>query len=305
MKTALITGVAGFLGRYAAREFQRDGWRVVGLDDVPPENAPRGVEFQRMHLPAPELATLLANTTPDVCIHAAGRASVAFSLSEPAADFRDGVMLTFELLDALRRHAPRCRFILLSSAAVYGNPATLPILETHATQPLSPYGWHKRQSELVVEEFARIYAQPALAVRIFSAYGPGLRRQVVWDICERTLATGRLTLRGTGEESRDFIHGADVARALVLLAERAPAEGEIYNLAAGRETTIRELATSLLSHLGSTSQPEFDGQATPGDPRNWRADITRLARLGYVPATTLEDGLRSVAAWCLAEMATR
>ena len=64
MKTVLITGVAGFLGRYAAREFLGDGWRVVGIDDVPPENAPRGVEFQRMHLPTSELATLLSNTTP-------------------------------------------------------------------------------------------------------------------------------------------------------------------------------------------------------------------------------------------------
>jgi UDP-glucose 4-epimerase len=305
MKTALITGLAGFLGRYAAREFLRDGWRVVGLDDVPPENAPHGVEFHRMHLPAPEFAALLASAAPEVCIHAAGRASVAFSLSEPALDFRVGVVLTFELLDALRRHAPRCRFILLSSAAVYGNPTTLPVAETHPVQPLSPYGWHKRQSELVIEEFARIYAQPGLAVRIFSAYGPGLRRQVVWDICERALTTGRLTLHGTGEESRDFIHATDVARALVLLATNAPAEGEIYNLATGRETTIRELTTTLLTSLACASQPQFDGQSTPGDPRNWCADITRLAELGFAPEITLEDGLRSVAAWCLAEMTAR
>ena len=305
MKTVLITGVAGFLGRYAAREFLRSGWRVVGLDDVPPENAPRDIEFHRMHLPDAALGALLASAQPDVCIHAAGRASVAFSMSEPAADFRDGVVLTFELLDALRRHAPRCRFILLSSAAVYGNPETLPIAETHATQPLSPYGYHKRQCELVVEEFARIYAQPALAVRIFSAYGPGLRRQVVWDICERTLTTGRLTLRGTGDESRDFIHAADVARALVLLATCAPAEGEIYNVATGRETTIRELATTLLTRLGFTNAPEFDAQSTPGDPRNWRADIARLAALGFAPDTSLDEGLRGMAAWCLAELAPR
>ena len=113
------------------------------------------------------------------------------------------------------------------------------------------------------------------------------------------------SLRGTGDESRDFIHAADVARALVLLATRAPAEGEIYNVATGRETTIRELTTTLLLRLGFTSTPEFDGQSTPGDPRNWRADISRLTALGFTPATTLEDGLRSVAAWCLAELATR
>jgi UDP-glucose 4-epimerase len=304
-RTAMITGVAGFLGRFAAREFLRSGWRVVGVDDVSSENAPRNIVFHRMHLPDPAFTALLASESPEVCVHAAGRASVALSLAEPAADFRDGVVLTFELLDALRRQAPRCRFILLSSAAVYGNPATLPVTESDTILPLSPYGWHKRQCELAVEEFALVYALPTLAVRIFSAYGPGLRRQVVWDICERALTTGQLPLHGTGEESRDFIHASDVARALVLLATQAPAQGEVYNLATGRETTIRQLATTLLAQLNLPITPVFDGRSTPGDPRNWRADVTRLQALGFAPETTLEDGLRSVAAWSLAELAAR
>jgi UDP-glucose 4-epimerase len=305
MRTALITGVAGFLGRYIAREFYREGWRVIGVDDVPPENAPRDIEFHRLHLPDPALATLLAGNPPDACIHAAGRASVAHSITEPAADFRDGVVLTFELLDALRRTAPRCRFVLLSSAAVYGNPASLPILESHPVQPLSPYGFHKRQCELLVEEFARVYSQPALAVRVFSAYGPGLRRQVVWEICERVLTTGRLQLRGTGDESRDFIHAADVARAVALLVERAPAQGEIFNVATGREVTIRELATTLLARLNPKVAPEFDGETSPGDPRNWRADISRARAIGFAPEIPIEEGLRAEAAWCLAELAQR
>lgn len=302
-RTVLITGVAGFLGRYIAREFLRAGWRVLGLDDVAPENAPHGIEFIRMRLPDGALDALLASAEPSVCIHAAGRASVAMSLQDPAADFRDGVVLTFSLLDALRRYAPLCRFVLLSSAAVYGNPTTLPVLETHHVAPLSPYGWHKRQCELLLKEFHRVYALPSLAVRIFSAYGPGLRRQVVWDICERALTTGKLVLRGTGAESRDFIHAADVARALVHLVEHAPAEAEIYNVASGIETTIRELAAALIAHLGLTLVPEFDGQQTPGDPRNWRADISRLQALGFIPVTPLDDGLRDVVAWSSAELA--
>jgi UDP-glucose 4-epimerase len=300
-RTVLIVGVAGFLGRYAAREFTRAGWRVLGIDDVPPENAPPEIVYSRLHLPAPGFEELLATDPTKACIHAAGRASVPLSLADPAADFHDGVVLTFSLLDALRRCAPACRFVLLSSAAVYGNPPSLPVEESHPIAPLSPYGYHKRQCELLVEEFARLYALPALAVRIFSAYGPGLRRQVVWDICVRALDTGRLKLRGAGDESRDFIHAADVARALIRLVERAPAQGEIYNLASGRETTIRELAGILLAHLGLAITPEFDGNSPPGDPRNWRADIGRLEMFDFKPVIPLEDGLRAVANWTLAE----
>ncbi|MEO8350667.1 MAG: NAD-dependent epimerase/dehydratase family protein [Chthoniobacteraceae bacterium] len=301
-RTVLITGVAGFLGRYLAREFASAGWEVVGLDDAPPENAPSDLSYHRMRLPDSRFDELLATANPDVCVHAAGRASVALSMEDPAADFRDGVVLAFALLDAIRRRAPGCRFILLSSAAVYGNPSSLPISESHPVAPLSPYGFHKRQCELLIEEFARVYAVPALAVRIFSAYGPGLRRQVVWDIFARTLTKGRLSLHGTGAESRDFIHAADVARGLVLLAEKAPAQGEIYNLATGRETTINELARLLLPILGANLEPEFDGCSTPGDPVNWRADVTPLTNLGFAPAVSLEDGLRGVAAWCAAEL---
>lgn len=304
-KTVLITGAAGFLGRYAVRQFARDGWRVIGLDDVPPENAPlgAGITFQRIKLPDPGLAQLLREASPDACVHCAGRASVGLSMDDPAADFRDNTVLTFELLEALRRHAPRCRFVMLSSAAVYGNPVSLPVSETHKPAPLSPYGYHKLQCELLCEEFARLFALPATSVRIFSAYGPGLRRQVVWDICERVLTTGALSLHGTGEESRDFIHATDIARALVRLAEMAPCQGEIYNLASGEEVTIAGLARAAVTALDATMvEPVFDGAATPGNPLNWRADIGRLRALGFAPSVSLEQGLRGVAAWSRAEL---
>lgn len=303
MKTVLITGVAGFLGRYVARHFVREGWRVLGIDDVPPENVQlTAVAFHRLQLPSTALPEILRATAPDVCVHCAGRASVPLSMAEPKPDFEANAVLTFELLDALRLHAPRCRLLFLSSAAVYGDPAALPVTEDQPVAPLSPYGYHKRQAELLCEEFSRIYGLPTAVVRIFSAYGPGLRRQVLWDICSRALMTGHLSLGGTGEESRDFIHAGDVAAGLRVLAERAAAEGEIYNLASGTETTIRELATLLLRALGSEITPQFDGQRRAGDPLHWRADISRLQALGFQPQIIRERGMAATAQWCAAEL---
>lgn len=304
-RTVLVTGVAGFLGRAVAREFARGGWHVLGVDDSAPENAslPAGASYHRARLPHESLAGLVREYFPQACVHCAGRASVPLSLQDPAADFSGNTALTFELLDTLRQHASRCRFLFLSSAAVYGNPATLPISEAHSTAPLSPYGYHKLQSELLCEEFARIYGVPTASVRIFSAYGPGLRRQVIWDICAKLLnGGGKLELYGTGRESRDFIHSADVAKALLLLAEAAPCEGERYNLASGQEVTIAELFDRLATALNQQARPVFGGQVRPGDPLNWRADISRLQALGFQPSMSLEQGLRGVAAWASAEL---
>jgi UDP-glucose 4-epimerase len=303
-QTVLVTGVSGFLGRYVARHFARQAWKVVGVDEWAHENVQfPGMAYHRIRLPSPEFAALLRACAPAVCVHCAGRASVGLSMDDPAADFQGNAVLTFELLEAVRRVAADCRFLLLSSAAVYGNPAALPVRETDPVQPLSPYGYHKRQAELLCEESARIYGLRTASVRIFSAYGPGLRRQVIWDVCEKVLTTGQLSLRGTGGESRDFIHAADIARALHLLATAAPCEGEIYNLASGREVTIAALAASLLEALGSAVAPEFDGQQTPGDPLHWRADIAKIQALGFAPSISFAEGIQAVATWCAAELA--
>lgn len=302
-QTVLVTGVAGFLGRYVARHFAKQGWRVVGFDEVPPENVRiADVEYIRSQLPGTHFEETLQTLAPDVCVHCAGRASVGLSMEAPAADYQGNTLLVFGLLDALRRSAPRCRFLLLSSAAVYGNPTSLPVTEQHAVKPLSPYGYHKRQAELLCEEFSHIYGLPTACARIFSAYGPGLRRQVVWDICEKVLSTGQLALKGTGTESRDFIHAADIAQGLYLLATKGECTGEIYNLASGREVTIAGLAEILIDSLKSQVRPVFDGQTSPGDPLHWRADIGKIAALGFSPSTPLEQGLQTVATWCAAEL---
>lgn len=169
MKTALLTGAAGFLGKHIGRHFCQLGWKVAGVDILPPGSVQLAseVRYFQSALPSPAFEQMLRDLAPDVCIHCAGRASVPMSMSDPAADYRDNAVLTFELLDAIRRHAPRCRFVLLSSAAVYGNPSKLPVSENTHVAPLSPYGFHKRQAELICQEFSRIYEVPAISTRIF------------------------------------------------------------------------------------------------------------------------------------------
>jgi UDP-glucose 4-epimerase len=304
LKTVLITGVTGFIGRYIAREFAQAGWSVVGLGTRPPENAPTQylLGYYQLTLPSPDLAILIEQLQPQVCIHCAARASVPLSVSEPKADFTDGVVVTFNLLDALRLHAPQCRVIYLSSAAVYGNPKTLPVNESHSLNPISPYGYHKLICEQLCREFFQVYGLLTATVRIFSAYGPGLRRQVIWDICHKALTNPVLNLQGTGNESRDFIHSRDIAKALYLLTEKAPCHADVYNLASGTETSIKELVNLILEQLKLDIPVHFEGTIPIGNPLNWKADINCLKKLGFLPEVTLDRGISVYTQWCRAEL---
>lgn len=290
MKTIVVLGGGGFLGGCIERHFGSEGWRVIAVG-----HAAAGAQADVRHvwnLPHPEFAHLLAIEQPDLVVNAAGRASVPASMVEPLADFEGSTLLTFRVLDDMRRRSPQAAFIQISSAAVYGNPVSLPTSEQAAIAPISPYGWHKRLSELIVQEHATQFGMRTASLRLFSTYGPGLRRQVVWDLAQRALAEPgeALVLHGCPEDSRDFVHGTDLALAVetVLAGELA---GEAYNVAAGVETPIRDVASIVLTALGRPSRIEFDERRRPGNPARWHADISKIARLGFRPQVAFENGV--------------
>lgn len=301
----IITGSAGFLGQYLSRHYFEQGWNVVGIDSLSLENVSKEYlsSYYQIKLPAPELNSILKSHRFDLCVHCAGSASINMSIEDPYADFCLSTVITFELLNAIRLYAPDCRFVYLSSAAVYGNPDSLPIKEREAILcPVSPYGFHKLQSEQICAEFASIYDIPTASARIFSAYGPGLRRQVVWDIIQKAVTKSHITLQGTGLESRDFIHASDIAKAIGLIGRNALMEGEVYNVANGIEVTIKELAEMIVSKLPSQVTIDFDGKVPKGVPHNWRSDNSKIQRLGFETDISLSEGLGQVVKWALEEL---
>ncbi len=283
---ALVTGANGFLGGYIADALAGAGHEVAraGRPEV--------------EVPSPELARLVRERPPGLVVHCAGPASVAGSMEDPHRDFEGSVVVLSDLLELLRALPDPPRTLLLSSAAVYGEPRSLPIGEDAEPAPLSPYGFHRLACEVIAHEYHEIYGLPTAAMRIFSAYGEGLRRQILWDVCRRLLDEGEAELFGTGEESRDFVHASDVARAALAIADGGAFEGEHYNVASGRETTVAELAGLLARTLGlDPGVITFSGKRRAGDPANWRADIARVAALGFEPRVPIEDGATAYARW--------
>lgn len=303
-KMVLVTGVAGFLGSYVSKYYHDHGWFVVGIDssNANKVSAQNVSKYQEIHLPDRSLDDILKAYNFDLCIHCAGRALVNLSVDNPGADFQSNTVVTFDLLNAIRLYSPSCRVVLLSSAAVYGNPKSLPITEKADSKPLSPYGFHKLQCELICEEFSSIYGLQTASARIFSAYGPGLKRQVIWDIFYKALTEPVVKLQGTGDESRDFIHAEDIANAISYIANYASMEGELYNVASSSEVSINTLAELIVSNLTFNGSIEFNGVVPVGVPLNWRSDISKLVNLGFKPTIPLEKGIETFKEWAVSEI---
>ena len=298
-KKVLVTGVAGFIGGHFAEYYIMRGYNVIGVDNKPKDmiSTKKLFEYKQLTLPNDQLHSLIQKYTPDICIHCAGSSSVVFSVENPYKDFNSSVLIAFHLLDGLRKFSPECKTIYPSSAAVYGNPISLPISENHPLKPISPYGYHKILCEAICNEFSQLYNLNIYILRIFSAYGPGLRKQILWDIFNKSKKENRLVLYGTGKETRDFIYIDDIVNAADMILNSSGNNYDIYNIASGQETSIRELAELIAQELNSNIPIEFNGLTKKGDPKNWRADVSKLKKLGFEPRTELREGILKVKKW--------
>ncbi len=277
---------------------------MIGLDAANVEQAPGAnlCSYEQLALPSPRFGEILRERRPDLVIHCAGRTSVPLSVREPYMDYQSGPALTVSLLEAIRLEAPATKFIFLSSAAVYGCPIRLPISEMTELAPISPYGYHKWQCELLCREYQQSFQIPTCSVRIFSAYGPGLRRQVIWDLCAQAITQGRISAQGSGSESRDFIHVMDIVSAVRCISEKAPLCGEVYNVASGEETSVRSIAELIVAALDETIPIDFSGTVPAGTPLNWRADIAKIKKMGFSPGVQIKKGISQFVRWAEAEL---
>jgi UDP-glucose 4-epimerase len=289
-KTVVVTGANGFVGSAISRQAMREGWTVVGVV----RRAPAAGGARVCDYSVEALRALLVEVDPALVVHAAGAASVAASVENPDADFHASVALTQRVLEGVRRSGRRPLLVYASSAAVYGNPASLPVGEDAPLRPISPYGFHKMMCERLIEEYAAWYGQPGLSLRAFSLLGEAQRRLLIWDVFQKARA-GDVTLAGTGEESRDYLYIDDYARLMLAAARRHPGGFEVLNGASGRSVTVREVAQRILELTRSTGALAFNGQVRPGDPKEWRADVSRLAeRVGPLELASFEKRLAQI-----------
>lgn len=301
---AWITGANGFIGRYLIGELAGAGDAVHGLGHGAfAESDRRRLGLQTWingEVDAANLNALAAmHGRPAKIFHLAGGSSVGLSIELPLEDFSRTVASTARLLEWLRNSAPDCLLVVASSAAVYGADHAGPIVEDAALAPMAPYGHHKLMMEQLCKSYARSYGICSVIVRLFSVYGPNLRKQLLWDACARLSQGGpTLGLGGTGDETRDWTDVRDVVRLLATLSMLPRDERyRVINGGTGRGTRVADIAQMLVRHFGAKTSVTYSGIARAGDPYSLVADDSALRRIGFEWRIPLERGIMDYVTW--------
>jgi UDP-glucose 4-epimerase len=294
----LVTGAHGFLGRYVSKEFAKRGHEVTGIG----HGIWSSEYWTRWGLTAWNGCDIteksLSNFVhdPDIVIHCAGGSSVEYSISHTKDDFKRTTLTTLSLLEFLKTNYRDAIFVYPSSMAVYGNKKSLPVNESFSLQPISPYGTHKKMAEEHIQSYSQFYGIKSAIVRFPSLYGPGLRKQLLWDACIK-IQDDNLKFYGTGEEIRDWLHVTDAARLIYALTLKMSDETQIVNGGTGIGTTVADTIRMISTSMGEKRLPQFSQVPKEGDPLGYIADITKAKLLGWEPKISIEEGIREYVQW--------
>jgi len=312
MKTALVTGGAGFIGSHMTDQLLHDGYTVVVFDNLitgDKKYLPKKAIFikgdvRRIH----DVESVFDKYRPNVVFHIAGQASTIVSFDNPTYDMNVNLHGTIHVIQsAIAHHTPR--FLYASSMTVYGHPNTLPIIESTQCSPISYYGISKYAAERFVHATAErkdlSFPFYATSFRMFNVYGP---RQSLTNPYQGVMAifignilrNEPITIFGDGKQARDFIFIDDVVRAWISSIDNKKIYNQVSNLGTGKMININSLVSHLLVAFGKNpnTYPIHYKDARQGDQRFMEADMKQTKKnLSFTPQVSIENGLAQTIAW--------
>jgi len=308
MSTALVTGIAGFIGSSIARSLLAEGAKVRGLDNLSTGNLGNieeirsQIDFRHADV-LDEHALAAACQGVDYVFHEAAIPSVPKSVADPIGTNGPNLTGTLNVLEASRKTGVK-RVLYAASSAAYGGDPTLPKTEAMLPSPLSPYAVQKLAGEHYLASYARVFGLETVALRYFNVFGP---RQdpssqysgVLARFISLMLAGETPTIFGDGTTSRDFVYIDNVVSAN-LLAAKAPSvnvSGKVFNVATGRHTTLLE-AYEEVKRITGYSGGINHAPEREGDIKHSLADISLAQQaFGYKVIADLAYGLEQTIAW--------
>jgi UDP-glucose 4-epimerase len=298
----LVSGGAGFIGSHVTDVFLDAGHEVWALDDLSSgrrDNLRPEVRLVVADIRSPEAARLIESERFEVLCHLAAQMDVRRSVADPGFDAGVNIGGFLNLLEAARKAGVRKVVFSSTGGAIYGEQDVYPAPESHPTRPVSPYGVSKAAGELYLGYYRAQYGLASVALRYANVYGPRQNPHgeagVVAIFSERLLRGETCTIYGTGQQTRDFVYGPDVARANLLAAQR-DVEGSI-NIGTGLETDVNRLH-ALLARAVGTDRPPHHAPAKPGEQMRSSVDPSRAREiLGWRPGVGLEEGIQRTVGW--------
>ena len=322
----LITGVAGFIGSNLLEALLQLNQKVVGLDNFFTGHQHNLDEVQSLVTPAQwqnfsfmqaDICNLAscqkACNGVDYVLHQAALGSVPRSVEDPIASNASNVTGFLNMLVAARDSKVK-RLVYAASSSTYGDHPGLPKVEEHIGKPLSPYAVTKYVNELYADVFTKTYSFESVGLRYFNVFGPrqdpqGAYAAVIPKWIASMIKGESVYINGDGETSRDFCYIANVVQANLLAASTPNSEAvnQVYNIAVGERTTLKDLYAQLRQNLSSSIPQLKDAQAVyrefrAGDVRHSLASIDKARdRLGFVPSHNIGQGLRLAMPWYLTQ----
>jgi UDP-glucose 4-epimerase len=303
-----ITGAHGFIGRHLARSLANSGRTVCGIGHGAWEKSEAGragvSHWINGEIVASNLSELrTASGKPAAVVHLAGGSSVGVAISQPREDFARTVYTTVELLEWIRQHSLGTAVIVASSAAVYGDGHAGRIAETATPNPYSPYGHHKLIMEYLCRSYGASYGVKCAVARLFSVYGQGLKKQLLWDLCSSlNRDPTKVELGGSGRELRDWTEVRDVVRILARMMPMATSSVPVLNVGMGTAVSVQIIAQLVIDAWGKEvggpgTVLNFNGRSRPGDPFSLIADTSLQVQAGLDCSIVLADGIADYVAW--------
>jgi UDP-glucose 4-epimerase len=302
-RRVLVTGGAGFVGGAVVRRLVAQGARVTVLDDLFTgrlETLPTTVQFVEGSVTDMPLVRELVGDA-SVVFHMAARNIIA-STRNPRDDFETNIGGTLNVLMAARETRPD-RVVYTSSTSVYGNPRSIPINEDDPLVLLSPYAVSKLGGENYCHAFYESYGLPVAVVRYSNVFGEGQRPDnpycgVVSKFFAAVMAGEPVAIHGDGEQTRDFTYVDDAVEATLLAAIHPRAEGEVFNVGTGIETSVSALAVRIGEALDRPVEIRHVDRRDIDNIRRRVVNIEKIRRmLRWAPQITLRRGLGQTADW--------
>lgn len=329
MRTALVTGAAGFIGFHLAQRLLQEGWKVVGLDNLNDyydpglkqrrlqqlEKLNADFTFYRQNL-EDELALnqLFFQYDFERVIHLAAQAGVRYSLQNPQAYIQSNLVGTANVLEACR-HAQTPHLLYASSSSVYGLNIKVPFSETDRTDaPISLYAATKKANEHMAFTYSHLYGIPTTGLRFFTVYGPwGRPDMAYWTFTEKILKGEPIPVFNHGKLKRDFTYIEDIIEGIHGLIDHIPtpqpgleskANGPwmVYNLGNNQPVELMTFIQAIENALGKKAVIDYQPMQ-PGDVEQTYADIEQVNKaIGWLPSVNIERGLQKFADWFLKEI---
>ena len=296
----LITGATGFIGTALVKVLTESNtvFAVVrgkkAPDIIANANTLEGDVTDPLFINSLNLAGF------DYIFHLAGNTNHDLAFFDPNQDLKINFLSTFYLLEALRNLDLRVKpkLVFTSSVLAYGDSKKKVNEEFSPTIPTANYGVSKLAAERYLYAFARQYKIPAISLRIFSTYGPGLYQRVVFDFINKMHNDpDRLEVLGSGKEARDLVFIDDQIENIIRVTKFADYEGEVYNLGSGKSYTTNEIAKVVAKSMGLDPKLIFSQKIRSFDVKVTIADIGKIKKLGCRTKTSLRQGIDKTVNW--------